>query len=576
MRKVVYFLFLIMSYISYSEFIENIDVKVSLNKDKSVHIKKIIDYNPENEIKRGIILDIIYNNTNSLLDYNKLGIKNFSSNVNAFKIRHANYNSYRLGDKNIILEKNKKKRFIVEYDIYNILKTNGDLSQIYLNVIGNSWNMPIKNINIDLNFNEEIIKDLYVFTGEYKKNTNNYSINGTNIKNIESFNKNEGLTIKLNLTYPYTNYDKFINILNTYENIKYNLIIIIVLSILIVLMIIKIKKENSRLVIKPEFRIDKKISPALAKKIANKTNYSSLTIVFISLITKGILDKKDKYEEIEYVKRLDEKEDIEILKNEKWQDDKEKIFYIKPEYLDFENIKDIEISPSEKLALNNFSKYSEDIFKNIKNTAKLSESLNNLVDRIYEKNIAKKIIIYKLISILTIFISIVLNLSNTQIFDFLSILIVLILFIISFYLSSKIEIKTKEGINAYQNILGYIMFYENVEQNIFKEFNSEKEIITYAKKMLPYMLAIGLEAKFLNDLDNKLTEINSNISNIYSQIYYPYIYNIPYIDNRIKEDIYKNSELEKQNIKHSNNGFFSGGSSGYSGGGYSGGGGKSW
>ncbi|VWL85733.1 DUF2207 domain-containing protein [Oceanivirga miroungae] len=573
MKKIVYFLLIFISSLTYSEYIENMDVKVSLNNDKSVHIKKIIEYNPEDELRHGIKLDIIYDNTDSILGYNKLGIKNFKSNTNGFTIKHNRYNTYVLGDKNKYLEKNKIKKYVLEYDIYNIVRTDGKLSQIYLNAVGNFWSMPIKNVNVDLYFSSNQINDLKVYTGPYKANTNNYIVNNNNIRNKDKFLEGEGLTFLLNLNSPtFTKYDRTLNILKTYENIKYNIGIFVIVIILIILMILKIKSEKSRLVIKPEFRIDEKISPELAKKIANNTNYSTLTIVFMSLITKGILDKKDKYEEVEYVKSLNEKNENVFLEDEKWVYDKEKIFYIKDEYMEFEKLENI--SPSEKLALNSFSKYSEDIFKSIKNTARLSESLDNLIDKIYEKNIAKKNISYRIITILLAFITILFNIFSTEVLDYISIFILLISFLISFYLSSKIETKTSEGIKVYQNILGYIMFYENVEKNIFDEFNTEKDVINHAKKMLPYMIAIGLTTKFLNDLDKKLISFNKDIKYAYPYIYYPYIYNLSYIDNRIKEDIFKNTKLENKNIRHSNSGNFS--SSGFSGGGFSGGGGSSW
>ena len=223
MKRIFSLVIIFISFLSYSEKISNYYVEVSLNKDKSVHIEEQILYNPEDKLVHGLLRQIVKDNVGNVFSLNsKLGIKNFKSNLNVSKNSRLKYDIYRLGDEDKYLEQNKEILIKNSYDIYNIIRTDADTTQIFLNVIGQYWDMPIEKAEIKLDFSN--IKDLFVFTGAFREQTNNFVINSNIIETKHELKPYEGLTFKMNLDkkiYPYTTKDKLFNFLKSSETVSY-------------------------------------------------------------------------------------------------------------------------------------------------------------------------------------------------------------------------------------------------------------------------------------------------------------------------------------------------------------------
>ncbi len=585
MKKILLCIFSILFTVNiYAEKIEKFEYIISVNTDKSLHIVENIDYNPENEFHHGIIRDIITKNSSyKLLKFDdRIAIKNFKSNFKTKIQERSEYISYRLGSSNSYLPINEISRFTLEYDIYNVVRTNEDTFQIYLNATGNFWDMPIENVEIKLDVKPSAIKKTYVYTGFYGENTNNYIVKNSNtIINRKVLQENEGITFKLNLdknVYSYTLKDKIRNVLETYPTIKINIFISIIGIILIVLSILKKNKNKDNIPITPEFMLDEKISPAMCYKINGKSSYDMLTIVFLSLVSKGLIKEKNRVEDIEYViKKGDKIPDNDIDYNQTWEREKEKVYSL-IETTKIENAltdKNL-LSLEEKQVLINFYRYKEDVFSSYSNIANLNVETQKLVDKIYRTNLGKKSIIYQLMSMIILFALIVSNMIFLNLFEINTFIISTVIMGISLIVSFNILILTEEGKKAYRNVKGFLMYFEKVETNIFKTLKTEKEIISYAKKMLPYAVAVGIEAKFIDLLNKELSVRNIAKASIYPYIYYPYFLNRHIINNEINDLIRENTRIQNANARHSSGGGFSGGSGGFSGGGFSGGGGSSW
>lgn len=576
MKKIISVLLFFISTIAYSEKIQNYTVFVSLNEDRSVHIKEKIEYNPEEKLVHGLRRYIVKDNLYKFIGFNsKVGIKNFKSNLPYILDENSNYDEYRLGSPDLYLQQDKITIIENSYDIYNIVRTNENLSQIFLNVIGQYWDMPIEKAKIILDFKNNAIKDIYVFTGALKEQTNNYIINGNIIETKNRLSENEGLTVKLNLDkniYNYSTYTRINNIFKAYNSLRYNtLIIIILIIILIIICVLKFKLKDKR-PIEPEFKVDSKISPALAYKVYSsnisplKSKYSILTIIFYSLLSKDLIVSKDRYEDVEYVLKkgdiLHKKDDY----NQEWTYEKDKIYsFVDPEKIQ-EALNGDNLSPEEKQAVLCLFKKREDLLSNDDILKEANSSVSSYVNKIYKTNIGKKIII-------PVQFAIILSLINSVFYsDFnISLIVVILLSILDMVLGSKLYFLTEEGRNIIRNIKGFIMYFDATEKNIFDSFKTEKELIDYAKKMLPYAIAVGLQKRFITLLDKAIKEHQYDKNIVYSGMYYGYLYNF----NNINDCIYKSTapKIEKSNYS---GGVFSSGSQGYSGGGYSGGGGSSW
>ena len=163
MKRIFSLVIIFISFLSYSEKISNYYVEVSLNKDKSVHIEEQILYNPEDKLVHGLLRQIVKDNVGNVFSLNsKLGIKNFKSNLNVSKNSRLKYDIYRLGDEDKYPEQNKEILIKNSYDIYNIIRTDADTTQIFLNVIGQYCDMSIEKARIKLDFSN--IKEVFVFT----------------------------------------------------------------------------------------------------------------------------------------------------------------------------------------------------------------------------------------------------------------------------------------------------------------------------------------------------------------------------------------------------------------------------
>lgn len=577
MKKIISIFVLFLTLICYGEKIEKYDVIVSVNKDKSINIKENILYNPEGKLTHGLIRNIIKDNVGNIFSLNsKVGIKDFKSNLPVMLERGTKLNSYRLGDKDVYLPEDKPTLITNSYNIYNIIRTDDKTSQIFLNVIGQYWDMDIEEANITLNVDNNAIKDLYVFTGPLRSQTNNYTIDKNTIRTKYKLKPYEGLTFKLNLDkkiYSYTMKDRIFNIINAYTSLTYNLAISFVLLILFIIVGILKKKFKDNRPIEPVYKIDEKISPSLAYMVYKKNIsikpvlYNLLTVVFYSFLTKKMIIATDKYEDVEYILKKGEKVKEKEKYKLKWEDENEKKYsFVEPEVL--EKIL-LTLPPEEKKAALNLFRSKDDLLKNKEVLMKTNLELNGYVTGIYKTNVGS--FVY-LPMVLTIVIAIITFVINVSLLEFnVSTLLPIALLLLNIFTCSSLMIFTKEGKDILRNIKGFLMYFNLTEKNIFKNFDSEKELIAYANKMLPYAIALNIRSKFISKIDDAIRTNNFDEDYIYSGIYYGYIYNFSSINN----DIYINSMPKVENSNYSG-GSFSSGSGGFSGGGFSGGGGSSW
>ncbi|MDU4652576.1 DUF2207 domain-containing protein [Sneathia sanguinegens] len=577
MKRIFSLVIIFISFLSYSEKISNYYVEVSLNKDKSVHIEEQILYNPEDKLVHGLLRQIVKDNVGNVFSLNsKLGIKNFKSNLNVSKNSRLKYDIYRLGDEDKYLEQNKEILIKNSYDIYNIIRTDADTTQIFLNVIGQYWDMPIEKAEIKLDFSN--IKDLFVFTGAFREQTNNFVINSNIIETKHELKPYEGLTFKMNLDkkiYPYTTKDKLFNFLKSSETLAFNLAIIFVLLLLFFYLLYRKNRLTDKRPIEPVYKVDKKISPALAYMVYQnnikkyKARYTILTVIFYSLLSKGLILSKDRYEDQEYVLKKGEKLKERDRDIEDWSYENDRIYY-------FTDVKKIEealeskdiLAPEEKKVVNNLFKKKDDILSNPKILFDANRQATNYVSNIYATNVGTiNYISFVFISILLI-ISVVACFATNE-FN-ISFVVVIFIALIDYFLNFSFMKLTNVGKDIVRNIKGFVLYFNLAEENIFKSFNTEQEIIDYAKEMLPYAIAVGIRKKFISKLDETILEKNLDRTIIYSGMYYGYLYNFDNI----------NMNISSSNINYENGNFsggnFSSGSGGFSGGGFSGGGGSSW
>ena len=585
MKKFFVILFLcISSILSFSnEKITNFDVDLKVNKNGSIDVVERISYITDEEGKRGIYRNIPYKYENaSLIKFeNKIGIYNFKSTyldgtpTGLYTQNEDNVMYNRLGEENIFLKANQEYTYIISYTMYNIIRTSGDVKQIYINAIGNYWEIPIEKYRVKIS---GINGDVEVYTGNIGETNKEYSLDKSDgvyiITSTKNISLGEGMSFIINSTdFVYSNIDMWYNRIMTYPVILLILILIPISLFFSILRFIYGIKHNKLKSIVVEY-MPPNISPLIAKKLMNKNKNKYSMIVLFQLIQKGIIkfrEKNPKHNNEEYVREVGKP----VEKREKQFND-----YVEKEYyLDMNLIENVnlEVSDYEKVAIKNLVLVKNDIFKKSKAFSKIESTLNQEIDIMYldfYSNINARYILPYIFILIFLVIGFIAIFGN-QILDGIIISPLIIVLLTSSYLLSlrKYTDRYKDEI---AKIKGFEKFLVKVESNKLKEFLNIEDLVSYFNEILPFAIALELENKYLELLNKSIEIYDLDREYIYDNVYYYYLLNRGTYYRNINESIAKYENGSRNTF--GGNSSFSGGfsSGGSSGGGFSGGGGRSW
>ncbi|WP_455514812.1 DUF2207 domain-containing protein [Pseudostreptobacillus sp.] len=585
MKKIfVLFLIFLLNIISFSnEKITNFDVDFKVNKNGSVDVIERISYVTDEYGKRGIYRNIPYKYDNaSVIKFeNKIGIYNFKATylngtpTGLYSQNEDNVMYNRLGKEDVFLKPNEEYTYVISYTMYNLIRTSGNIKQIYINAIGNYWEIPIEKYRVKIS---GINGDVEVYTGNIGETNKEYSLDKSDgvyiITSTKNISLGEGMSFIINSTdFVYSSIDMWYNRIMTYPVILLLLILIPISLFFSILRFIYGIKHNKLKSIVVEY-MPPNISPLIAKKLMNKNKNKYSMIVLFQLIQKGIIkfrEKNPKHNNEEYVREVGKP----IEKNKKQFND-----YVEKEYyLDMDLINDInlEISNYEKVAIKNLILVKNDIFKKSKAFSKIEFTLNQEIDIMYldfYSNINARYILPYIFILIFLVIGFIAIFGN-QILDGIIISPLIIVLLTSSYLLS-LRKYTDRYKDELAKIKGFEKFLVKVEANKFKEFLNVEDLVSYFNEILPFAVALELENKYLELLNKSIEIYGLDREYIYDNVYYYYLLNRGIYYGNINESIMQYGNKSSNNFGGNSNfsgGFSSGGSSG---GGFSGGGGHSW
>ena len=585
MKKMfVLFLIFLLNILSFSnEKITNFDVDFKVNKNGSVDVIERISYVTDEYGKRGIYRNIPYKYDNaSVIKFeNKIGIYNFKATylngtpTGLYSQNEDNVMYNRLGKEDVFLKPNEEYTYVISYTMYNLIRTSGNVKQIYINAIGNYWEIPIEKYRVKIS---GINGDIKVYTGNIGETNKEYSLDKSDgvyiITSTKNISLGEGMSFIINSTdFVYSSIDMWYNRIMTYPVILLLLILIPISLFFSILRFIYGIKHNKLKSIVVEY-MPPNISPLIAKKLMNKNKNKYSMIVLFQLIQKGIIkfrEKNPKHNNEEYVREVGKP----IEKNKKQFND-----YVEKEYyLDMDLINDInlEISDYEKVAIKNLILVKNDIFKKSKAFSKIESTLNQEIDIMYldfYSNINARYILPYIFILIFLVIGFIAIFGN-QILDGIIISPLIIVLLTSSYLLS-LRKYTDRYKDELAKIKGFEKFLVKVEANKFKEFLNVEDLVSYFNEILPFAVALELENKYLELLNKSIEIYGLDREYIYDNVYYYYLLNRGIYYGNINESIMQYGNKSSNNFGGNSNfsgGFSSGGSSG---GGFSGGGGHSW
>ena len=602
--------------ILHSEKIRNYEVTVQINKNGTLTVNEVIDYQFGEEFKHGIYRDIPLRSKRFGFDVHKSfikmnWIKRDGKDEEYTKNHFYEGIRYRIGSETELVNLYKTESiYELNYDIYNAVFEKDGIYQVYYNAIGQFWNVPIEQASVIIRFpdgqkiKKNEIEKLEVYTGSYGEKGENYDIleNDEEIhistKELEAKN---GLTFMLNLKT-----DKISPTLVDKLKIVYlsNPAIIILPFLLLFLTIYSIvtwkffgKDPQGKSVI-PEFNLPKDISPMFAAYInGERDTVEILNAGIFTLLTKGFIVANRVNGEIKYNKES-------------------KTAYTQ----------ETELAEEERMLLDALSSEKNDIFGSEKRIYNKANSIIEILKDKYHKIIYKNngsflvpfycvapvfmififsqtnfeifnpfIILYILITLGSFFHRIWITVSKKLLIGLVIIVILGVsfyqgieifvfttYFVILFIVYAKLIGKyTNEGLRKKEYLKGMKMYIKTAEENQIRKFDNVKELIEYFNGILPFAVALGVKNEAIKLMKKTIKLYNFDINESYINSHtHIYAYSNHSFTNAFSRS-YSSGKSKIMSEKFSSSksgsgggGFFSGG--GFSGGGSGGGGGGSW
>ena len=602
--------------ILHSEKIRNYEVTVQINKNGTLTVNEVIDYQFGEEFKHGIYRDIPLRSKRFGFDVHKSfikmnWIKRDGKDEEYTKNHFYEGIRYRIGSETELVNLYRtESRYELNYDIYNAVFEKDGIYQVYYNAIGQFWNVPVEQASVIIRFpdgqkiKKNEIEKLEVYTGSYGEKGENYDILENDEKiyiSTKELEAKNGLTFMLNLKT-----DKISPTLVDKLKIVYlsNPAIIILPFLLLFLTIYSIvtwkffgKDPQGKSVI-PEFNLPKDISPMFAAYInGERDTVEILNAGIFTLLTKGFIVANRVNGEIKYNKES-------------------KTAYTQ----------ETELAEEERMLLDALSSEKNDIFGSEKRIYNKANSIIEILKDKYHKIIYKNngsflvpfycaapvfmififsqtnfeifnpfIILYILITLGSFFHRIWITVSKklligliiiailgVSFYQGIEIFVFTTYFVILFIVYAKLIGKyTNEGLRKKEYLKGMKMYIKTAEENQIRKFDNVKELIEYFNGILPFAVALGVKNEAIKLMKKTIKIYNFDINESYINSHtHIYAYSNHSFTNAFSRS-YSSGKSKIMSEKFSSSksgsgggGFFSGG--GFSGGGSGGGGGGSW
>ena len=630
--SVIFMMFLLNAGSLIAEAIKKYDVSIQINKNGTLTVNEVIDYEFDNDLKHGIYRDIPLRSQKSGTDVYKSHVKMNSVKRNGEPEEYTSDTSYegvsyRVGSADRYVDSGINK-YEFNYTIYNAVFEKDGIYQVYFNPIGQFWNVPIESADVSISFEnnqpigENEIKQLEVYTGEYGVTGQNYTIlQKSGIIKIETngvLEPRNGLSFRLNLKTDKispTWLDKLEVLYYADPLVVAGPIIILMLAIYGFVTWFLFGRDPAGKAIIPEFNIPKDISPMYAGYIKGvRDPKEMLTIGMLSLLSKDYVTAEDAEgngKNVKYRLARDTERNPELSSEEKallsvLSDDEKNIFKNEQGLYDAAKkiLGTLETRYNKKIYIdNNLFKYP--FILGIIMVFIIGMGIQNIAGSIIDGMgfIIPIIIIF--FSSLTIVLSILKRAfsQNTLLSMLIRLMVVMclgimtqmtgfiitvIIFIMYSIYSKLIGKYTNEGIRHKEYLDGMKMYIKTAEANQIMKFNDVDELVGYFKGILPYAVALGVKNEAIKLMQKTIKLYNFDENTYYDinrRVYYD-SYNSRFLSNaisrgynnaydKIMEDRFKDLKSAGGGSGGFGGGGFSSGG-GFSGGGSGGGGGGSW
>ena len=488
------------------EAIKNFDVNVDVNKDASILVTENIKYDFGGNMRHGIYRDI------PITSKGKKSIKIEVQNV----IRDGNNENYtvsnigsnkeiKIGDPNNTI--NGEHTYSVVYKVLGAIGYFDNYDELYWNVTGNSWNVPIESTNakFELPASTNILQTS-CYVGIYGSNEKCDTVTDQNVVTVKSpraLNAGEGLTLAVGFPKGVVAIYKAPIIDTSFLNVKVLWPIIIPILFFIFMFYrwhTKGRDPKGKGVIVPQYDVPDGLTPLEVGGIVNeRVKNQNISAEIIYLATKG------------YLKITQTEEKLLGIFSEK-----------NYEFTLLKGIGDLQDHDQQLV---------KGMFKDVKvgNTIKLSDLKNNffvyipiveeavdssLLAKQYYTNLPKIVPIGKgLLSAIIPFLWISFFLVGHFFKDFsqdsgsymILILSALTAFIIWMIFQRFMPAKTSKGVSTLEYLLGLKEYLKIAEKDRLNFHNMPDKKPEIFEKLLPYAMIFGVEELWAKEFENIYT-----------------------------------------------------------------------
>ncbi|RLC36868.1 hypothetical protein DRH27_04585 [Candidatus Falkowbacteria bacterium] len=560
------FLGVLLSFSVNAEEITDFDVSIKINEDAVIEVVEKISYDFGNEEKHGMYRDVLYKykarGGNFNLRISDISATDPDGNPYNFEVSNqGDYKRIKIGDADAFVS--GVKNYVISYKVDRAINYFIDYDELYWNVTGHEWNVPIKQekakIILPQELNEKSIQT-ECFAGpdgsvdkcissryEYSSKDTVKSITFTNDK----LNSGEGLTVVIGMPKEIIIKPPAFSLI--LEIIKDNWILVLPIFTFIILFYLwrtKGRDPAGRGTIVAQFDAPDNLSPAQVGAIIDeRADKKDISAEIVGLAVLGYLK----------INRIPDKG---ILKSDDYELEKLKAGHdLKNEF--------------QRQLLDALFKGGDTIVKLSSLKNKFYKDLNKIIKEIYidtvnkgyfSKNPNKVRGVYITMGIVFLFAAWLLG-SIFGLFGIISfILSGVIVIIFSFFMPAK----TRKGVSAREHILGLKQYLQVAEKDRIEFHNAPEKNPRIFEKLLPFAMVLNVEKAWagqFKDLYNQAPDWYSDPSGrAFSAL--------ALTDSLSGFSTKTNTALASSPSSASSGG--SGFSGGGSGGGFGGGGGGSW
>lgn len=560
--------------------IDSFNSEIKIQTDGKVAVTESVNADFGTLDKHGIYRDIpyVYADNNGTSTYTQIDVKNVTRNNQTEKYQTSQSNGYtriKIGDANKTISGNQTYR--ITYVASGVLKSFSNFDELYWNVTGNYWDVPIQNVSATITLPTNAITQTACYQGLNGSTQECQGVqNGVNatFKSIGPLSPAEGMTVAvgykkglvpiITVTRPKTLFEK----VTSPQNLLLTLSTFLILWTIIFRQWWKNGRDfwfrrkdlfdpNAKEEKKPigahetivvEYSPPEKLRPAeLGTLIDQKADNRDVTATIIDLATRGFL-------KIEEVPKswLFGKVDYNLIKKDRA--DSELLPYERQLYnAFFSGRKSVKISSLKYTFYNNLAKVKDSLYDNL------------VSKKLFFKRPDKVRGIYFATAIFALAAGI-----GSTIFGIASQLAVIVSLTIGLFmgclplllLANFMPRRTAQGHDLYLKTKGYFLFVNTAEkyrQRFFENKNLFNEV-------LPYAITFGLTEKFARAM--KDIGLKPQTTGWYTGTH---PFNVGTFGNNI--ETFSNSVSQSMASTPHSSGSSGGGSSG---GGFGGGGGGSW